>query len=115
MLAGWRRTPPTSFVPRAPHLVIAPQLSSLLIDTPALIPILHWLNGVRSCRITTLELCLPALDPDDLGPLKQFMSGLGTSLEHFSLSSSDATLTKADLQATFDLGTFHRLQTCRFR
>ncbi|KAJ7497703.1 hypothetical protein FB451DRAFT_1386921 [Mycena latifolia] len=114
MMSGWRTTPPTSFLPRIPLLATPPQLSSLLLDAPALIPILHWLNGMRPCRLTTLELRLPPLNADDLGPLKRFVSSLSTSLEHFSLSSSATTLTQAHFEETFEFGTFRRLQTCRF-
>ncbi|KAJ7141372.1 hypothetical protein C8R44DRAFT_245368 [Mycena epipterygia] len=115
MFCSWRSTPPTSFAPRVPlELVTPPHLSSLLLDTPALVPIIHWLNGVGSCRLTMLELCLPLMDPDDLGPLKQFIQSLSACLEHFSLRALSSKLFQAHLEDTFEFSAFKELQTCRF-
>ncbi|KAJ6521971.1 hypothetical protein DFH09DRAFT_1424387 [Mycena vulgaris] len=114
MMCGWRSSPPTFFIPCTPLLATPPQLSSLLIDAPALISILHWLNGAPPCRLTTLEICLPPIDVDDFGPLQQFMQSLSTSLENICLGSSASTLNQAHLERTFQLSAFKNLQTCRF-
>ncbi|KAF7357749.1 hypothetical protein MVEN_00820800 [Mycena venus] len=116
MFCGYRCTPPRPFVPRDPLLATPPQLLSLLLDTPAIIPIVHWLNGAGSHCITTLEISLPLLGAEDLPPLQQFIRGLNASLEHFTLDAyhKDSELSQGDFERTFEFSTFQRLRTCRF-
>ncbi|KAJ6594308.1 hypothetical protein B0H19DRAFT_1094971 [Mycena capillaripes] len=119
MFHSWRCTPPAAFVPRAPLLAIPPQLSSLLLDTPAIVPIVHWLNGTGLQCLTTLEISLPPIeDAEHLLPLQLFVQSLNVSLEHFTLSASsdkDCELSQGDFQRTFEFSAFKNLRTCHFK
>ncbi|KAJ7680724.1 hypothetical protein DFH06DRAFT_1405370 [Mycena polygramma] len=94
-----------------------PQLSSLLLDTPAIIPIVHWLHKAGLHHLTTLELSLPLFEEGkDRLPLLHYFQSLSVSLEHFTLGAShnDAGAPLNDLERVFEFSTFKNLRTCRF-
>ncbi|KAJ6489553.1 hypothetical protein C8R47DRAFT_1124716 [Mycena vitilis] len=98
-----------------------PQLSSLLLDTPASMPIVHWLHRAGLHHLTALELSLPFIkEGHDRLPLQHYFQSLSLSLEHFTLSASHihnddgAPLIQDDFERVFEFGAFKNLHTCRF-
>ncbi|KAJ6512636.1 hypothetical protein C8R45DRAFT_324512 [Mycena sanguinolenta] len=107
-------TPPPWIRPNE-SLLRPPPFSSLRVDTPAMVPLFHWLNWADSHRLTCLELFLPAessLTPQSIGPLKRYLD-LSDSLEHFKLlcPAQPPSCTGGDLNELFDLRTFKKLRT----
>ncbi|KAJ7197516.1 hypothetical protein B0H12DRAFT_1245038 [Mycena haematopus] len=107
-------TPPTWIHPNE-SLLCPPPFSSLRIDSPAMIPIFHWLNWADSHHLTRLELFLSAevaMTSENTRPLKRYL-GLSDSLEHLKLFSPAVPplLNTADLKDIFNLRHFKNLRT----
>ncbi|KAJ6620025.1 hypothetical protein B0H10DRAFT_2188730 [Mycena sp. CBHHK59/15] len=96
-------------------LLHPPHLSSLSIDAPALVPILHWLNWTGTCRVSYLELVLPSrFRSENIGPLVEYMQSLRNSLEHLKLGSSTQSLDSDGSEKVFNLNNFQNLRNVYF-
>ncbi|KAJ6523989.1 hypothetical protein B0H19DRAFT_1244052 [Mycena capillaripes] len=87
-----------------------PHLSSLRIEAPAVIHILHWMNWGGSSRITTFYLRLTACGHEDAMPLRQFLQSQSVSLEDCTLIYTFPRLNQEELKQTFDFRAFTRLK-----